>query len=148
MFCTVTVVREKKKWKSLSYCPRKRQRLFSSSNRPDRLWGLPSLLLNGFRGPFPSVMWSGRNLNHSPPSSAVTTEWNYTSAPPTCPHDVNRYSFTFFYLHYWCLFPLCLQSAAVSKLRRQIQRLQRFQLTQWSIPLPFDQGCEICNLQH
>jgi hypothetical protein len=140
--------REKKNWKSLPYCPRKGHRFFSSSNCPDRLWGLPSLLLNGFQGPFPNLMRSGHNLNHSPPSSAVTNEWNYTAAPPTYPHGINRYNFTFFNPITEYLVPLCLQSAAVSKLRRQKQRLQRFQLSLWNIPLLFGQGCEICNLQH
>jgi hypothetical protein len=28
-------------------------RIFSSSQRPHRLWGPPSLLFNGYRGPFP-----------------------------------------------------------------------------------------------
>jgi len=130
--------------KITAYCPRKGQRFFSSSNHPDRLWSL----LKGFRAPFPSVMRPGSNLHHSPPSSAVTNEWNYTSAPPTRPSSVNRYIFTFFICITEYLFCLCLPSAAVSKLRRQIQRLRRFQLTLRSIPLLFDQGCEICNLQH
>jgi hypothetical protein len=30
-----------------------RSRIFTSPCRPDRLWGLPNLLRNGYRGPFP-----------------------------------------------------------------------------------------------
>jgi hypothetical protein len=43
---------------------------FSSPKRPDGLWGPPSLLFNGYRGFFPGVKRPGRQINHSPPSSA------------------------------------------------------------------------------
>jgi hypothetical protein len=37
---------------------------------PDRLWGPPSLLYNGYRGSFPGAKaWPGRDADHSPPSS-------------------------------------------------------------------------------
>jgi hypothetical protein len=39
--------------------------------RPDRLWGPPSLLPNGYRGSFPrGKARPGRDADHSPPSSA------------------------------------------------------------------------------
>jgi hypothetical protein len=38
--------------------------------RPDRLWGPPSLLYNGYRLSFPGVKRPGRGVNHPPPSSA------------------------------------------------------------------------------
>jgi hypothetical protein len=44
---------------------------FSSTRIPDRLWGPPSLLSNGYRGFFSlEVKWPGREADHSPPSSA------------------------------------------------------------------------------
>jgi hypothetical protein len=36
---------------------------------PDRPWGPPSLLYNGYRV-FPGVKWPGRDADHPPPSSA------------------------------------------------------------------------------
>jgi hypothetical protein len=39
---------------------------FSTPQRPDPLWGPPSLLSNGYRG----VKQQGREADHSPPSSA------------------------------------------------------------------------------
>ena len=38
--------------------------------RPDRPWGLPSLLHNGYRVSFPGLKRPGRGFNHPPPSSA------------------------------------------------------------------------------
>jgi hypothetical protein len=55
---------------------------FSSPPRPERLWGPPSLLSNGYWGGGFSlgVKRPGREADHSPPSSAeVKNAWNYTS---------------------------------------------------------------------
>jgi len=41
---------------------------------PDRPWGPPSLLYNGYRVPCPVVKWPGRGLNHPPASSAEIKE--------------------------------------------------------------------------
>ena len=53
------------------------------SAHPDRPWGPPSLLYNGYRV-FPGgKVRPGRAADHSPPSSAaVMEEYNYTSTHP------------------------------------------------------------------
>ena len=51
--------------------------------RPDRPWGPPSLLYNGYRVTFQGVKRSGRGVNHPPhlgPRSKK--EQSYTSTPP------------------------------------------------------------------
>ena len=66
--------------------------------RPDRLWGLTSLLFHGFRGSFPGVKRPGFEADNSLPSTAeVKSGWGYTSTPPIRLHDMNR-DFTFFNL--------------------------------------------------
>jgi hypothetical protein len=46
-------------------------RFFSFSQRPDRFWGPPSLLFNGYRGALSAwLKLPGREADHSPPSSA------------------------------------------------------------------------------
>jgi hypothetical protein len=76
--------------------PGRGKRFFFSPKRPDRLWGPPSPLFNGYRGSFPGLQRPGREVNHSPPSSAeVKNEWSHTSDPPICLHGVNRDNFTF-----------------------------------------------------
>jgi hypothetical protein len=59
-------------------------RNFSSLRRPDRLWGPPNLLCNGYRGALsPGVKRQGREADHSPPASAeVKKMWIYISNPP------------------------------------------------------------------
>jgi hypothetical protein len=46
-------------------------RIFTSPCRPDRLWGPPNLLSNGYRGALSlRVKRPGRESDHSPPTSA------------------------------------------------------------------------------
>ena len=42
--------------------------------RPDRPWGSPSLLYNGYRATSPGVNRPERGINHPPPSSAEAEE--------------------------------------------------------------------------
>jgi hypothetical protein len=41
------------------------KRFFSSPEHPDRLWGPPSLLFNGYRGYFPKIKRPWRDVDHS-----------------------------------------------------------------------------------
>jgi hypothetical protein len=57
---------------------------------PERLWGPPSLLFNGYRGPFfGGKARPGRDADHSPPSSAELKKeeelyFHFPQAPPWC----------------------------------------------------------------
>ena len=59
------------------------EKMLFSPKGPDRLWGPPSLLLNGHWGSLLGVKRSEREVDHtSPPSAEVKNEWRYTSTPP------------------------------------------------------------------
>jgi hypothetical protein len=57
---------------------------FFSLPCPGQLWGLPSLLSNGYQGFFSQgIKWLGLEADHSPPSSTkVKNTWSYTFVPP------------------------------------------------------------------
>jgi len=60
--------------------PGKGERFFSSPNIHPPLYGPLSLPSNEYLGPFPEIKRSGRETDHSNPSSAeVKNEWSYTS---------------------------------------------------------------------
>jgi hypothetical protein len=65
-------------------------RIFPSPRRPDRLWGLPSLLYSGYRGLFArGVKRPGREPDRSPPASAeVKKMWIYYIFSHIRFHDV------------------------------------------------------------
>ena len=73
------------------------------SARPDRPWGPPSLLYNGYRV-FPGgKVRPGRAADHSPPSSAaIMEEYSYTSTHPlghTGPLYIYIYIYIYIYTH-------------------------------------------------
>ena len=61
----------------------------SFNDRPDRPWGPPCLLYNGYRVPFPGVKRPRRGINHTPISSAEVKErvalYMYSPSEPSCP---------------------------------------------------------------
>ena len=60
------------------------------------LWGLPTLLFNRYCGSFPGIKRLGREVDHSPKSTAEAKKgWNYIFTPPICLHGVNRDNFAF-----------------------------------------------------
>jgi hypothetical protein len=58
--------------------------IFSPPRHPDRAWGPPSLLSNGYREAVsPGVKRLGREADHSPPASAeIKKIWICTSTHP------------------------------------------------------------------
>jgi len=54
-----------------------------SPKRPDRFWGPPNFIFNGYHSYFPGIKRSGRDFKHWPPFNAkVKNEWNcYTFTP-------------------------------------------------------------------
>jgi hypothetical protein len=69
---------------------------------PDRLWGPPTLLLNGHLRSFPGIKQPEREVDHSPPTSTkVKNEWSYTSITPIALHGVDSDNYillTYFHL--------------------------------------------------
>jgi hypothetical protein len=58
-------------------------RIFTSPNHPDRLWGPPNLLSNGYRRLSPGIKRPESEAEHSPPASAeVKKMWICTYTPP------------------------------------------------------------------
>ena len=57
--------------------------------RPDRPWGPPSLIYNGYPVPFQGVKRPGRGVDHPPPSSAEVKErvelYLYSPSGPSWP---------------------------------------------------------------
>ena len=57
--------------------------------RPDRLWGPPSFLYNGYQVSSQGVKWLGCGADHPPPSSAKVEErvelYRYSPSGPSWP---------------------------------------------------------------
>jgi len=55
---------------------------FLLQNRPDRLWGPPSLLFSGYRVHSQVIKWKRREADHSPLSNAEVKDGRrYTASP-------------------------------------------------------------------
>ena len=93
------------------------QKTFFSPKLPDQLWGPPSLL---FWGSLPRVRWTGREANHSLPTSVeVKNEQTLTPDPSICHHGMHIYlypilrqmnqlhvlTFYFFNIHFNIILP-------------------------------------------
>jgi hypothetical protein len=62
---------------------------FSSPHSPDRLWGTPSLVSNGYRGAIsPRIKRPEHEVDHSTPSSAEVKNGAATIFFSICLHDI------------------------------------------------------------
>ena len=100
------------------------------SARPDRPWGPPSLLYNGYRV-FPGgKVRTGRAADHSPPSSAaVMEEYSYTSTHPL--GHTGPVTGSLYLLHAvikFFIFILC-RNDAKSFERRRCRRMEKISCT-------------------
>jgi hypothetical protein len=91
------------------------------SHRPDRPWGPPSLLYNGYRVSFPGVKRPGHGVDHPPSSSARVKErvdlYLYSPSGPSWP-VLGR---TLLYLHIFEAYRFTRsRSSAFSKISSQI----------------------------
>ena len=70
-------------------------------NRPDRPWGPPTLLYNGYRVSLPGVKRPGRGVDHPPPHLAprLKKEYRFTSTPPPGLRGLFWVTFTFTFLN-------------------------------------------------
>jgi hypothetical protein len=69
--------------------------------RPNRPWGPPSLLYNGYRVSFPGVKRTGRRVEHPPHLvPRLKTECSHTSTPPGPSWSVLRWTVPLLYLYF------------------------------------------------
>jgi len=69
------------------------KRFVSIPNRPERLYGTPSLLFNLYRGSFPELKWPKRDDQSTASRAEVKNERSHTSSPKYV-HGVDRNDFT------------------------------------------------------
>jgi hypothetical protein len=68
----------KKESGAVEFDSRQSKKFLSSSQRSDRLWGIPNLLSTGTGCSFPKVKRLGREAGHSTPSSAeIKYAWKF-----------------------------------------------------------------------
>jgi hypothetical protein len=78
-------------WTVRTSNPVKSKGFFSLLKCPPRLWGGHNLLFRGYEDAFAGWKRPGRDVDHSPPSSAeVKNEYSCTPAPVICLHGVGR----------------------------------------------------------
>jgi hypothetical protein len=105
-FIPVGIVTKLRVWRSGVWIP-VWGKWFPSSpkSRTDRIWGPPSLQLNGYRGYFPEAKKSGLEVYHWPSSTdEVNKGWILTSTPTTHHHGLDRHNFIFFKTNFCRLF--------------------------------------------
>jgi len=94
--------------------PNKSKTFFCSSEHPDQLWGPSRLLFSCYQ-----YFWwgegggghkaAGHEVYHPPPSTAkVKNDWNCTSSPTLCLHDMDR--------NYTIFTSLCLKNLQMKTL--------------------------------
>ena len=76
-------------WKIEGFHPGRSRKFISSPKRPDRFWGPPSFLLNGYRGLFFGANRPRRENLSSASSSEVKKEWSRTSTRHIWLHGVD-----------------------------------------------------------
>jgi hypothetical protein len=75
--------------------PGRYKTFLSSNQRPDRLWGSPSLLFEGKWRSYPAIKRSAHDVDHSSSSRAeVKEKARLKFPPPVCLHWVHKYNFT------------------------------------------------------
>lgn len=105
---------------------------YSSPKGPDRLWGPPSHLFNGYRVSFPRVKRPVRKVAHTHPSNSEVKKWVevYHHSPLIRLHDVDTYNCLFMNRKIWI-------SDMASSVTRLHQKLRDF----YGVPVRYNRSC-------